>query len=136
GTRFVFNYLSGHGAWQEDGKASQMFGRVKGQAEKALASNFPSLATYNFRPAGILPTRPIPEASFLYRCGTPIMKAIRLVAPSMVITTEQLARGMIEAALQGSTGSIPGWEGKGKPGDKGVFDNEEIKVLAKTSPLS
>jgi hypothetical protein len=28
--KFVFNYLSGLGADQRDGKASQMFGRVKG----------------------------------------------------------------------------------------------------------
>jgi hypothetical protein len=60
---------------------------------------------------------------------------MRRLAPSYVINTDILARGMIEAALKGSSGSIEGWDGKGKVGNVGVFDNEEIKKLAKGSAL-
>lgn len=60
---------------------------------------------------------------------------MRALAPSYVINTDTLARGMIEAALTGSSGSIEGWEGKGKVGNSGVFANEEIKKLSKGSVL-
>lgn len=46
-----------------------------------------------------------------------------------------LARAMIEAALRGGNGSIEGWEGKGKVGNEGVFENADIKRLAEETPI-
>lgn len=113
--------------------------RATGRAERDLAalpisdSTFSSLAPYSFRPAGIVPVAPIPEASYLYR--NPILsglvRAVGFVAPSLVISTPELAKGLIEVALKGGSGSIGGWPGKGAVGNEGVFENEEIKRLAK-----
>ena len=55
---------------------------------------------------------------------------VRPLLKKQSIDTATLARGMIEAAVKGSSGMIPGWEGKGRVGNEGVFDNEEIKALA------
>lgn len=52
------------------------------------------------------------------------------------IDTDVLALGMVEAVLKGSSGVIPGWEGKGKAGDAGTFNNTEIIKLAKGSLLA
>ena len=80
--KFVFCYVSGAGAAQAEGKAGQMFGRVKGRAERALAElNEQSglgarLATYSFRPAGIEPVAPVPEASRLQRWLYPVVSGV------------------------------------------------------------
>ncbi|BGP31320.1 hypothetical protein JCM10296v2_003084 [Rhodotorula toruloides] len=139
--KFVFAYLSGMGADQREGKARAMFGRIKGDAERQLAQlpaqGYPSLATYSFRPAGILSSSPDPEASLAY--NRPFLQsAVRTlgrVFPAMVTDAPVLARAMIEAALRGGNGSIEGWEGKGKVGNEGVFENADIKRLAEESPL-
>ncbi|ORY78464.1 nucleoside-diphosphate-sugar epimerase [Leucosporidium creatinivorum] len=138
--KLVFCYLSGHGADQEK-PVSAMFGRVKGAPKKlgvqelALLPPTLPLAPYTFRPAGIAPLHPIPDATWANRNLKFLFPLFRCVAPSYVINTDTLARGMIEAALKGSSGTIEGWEGKGKVGNAGVFDNEEIKQLAKGSVL-
>lgn len=61
---------------------------------------------------------------------------MRAVYPAAVITTKDLANGMLQVALTGGSGSVPGWEGKGKAGDAGVFDNQEIKKLARGAEKS
>ncbi|CEQ40598.1 SPOSA6832_02220, partial [Sporobolomyces salmonicolor] len=134
--KLVFAYLSGAGTDQREGKAWQMFGRVKGRAEKDLAllpaSGYPSLAVYNFRPAGIVPIHPVPEAPALYR--SPILlgliKGLGLLSAKWTVRTDELAKGMIEVCMKGASGEVPGWAGKGKVGNDGVFDNLEIKMLA------
>jgi hypothetical protein len=63
--KFVFAYLSGDGANQIPEKNWNMFGRVKGKAEKALAElGEEGLVAYSFRPAVILPIQPIPESDW------------------------------------------------------------------------
>ncbi|KAK6522376.1 hypothetical protein TWF281_002941 [Arthrobotrys megalospora] len=55
--KFKFVYISGRGA-DQNGKASQMFGRVKGDAERLLlgiASNKNTFSVYNLRPGAIDP---------------------------------------------------------------------------------
>ncbi|GAA6057432.1 hypothetical protein JCM3770_002461 [Rhodotorula araucariae] len=133
--KFVFAYLSGAGTDQREGKAAQMFGRVKGKAEKLLAElpsqGYPSLAVYSFRPAGIIPIHPVPEAPFFYRPPfLSLMKGLGALYPPAVIKTDVLGRGMLETVLKGAAGTLPGWPGKGAVGNEGVFDNEEIKKLA------
>lgn len=151
----TLSVFTGQGADQEK-PVSAMFGRVKGRlpwpnrsqsvadplphpgrAEKELASISSSLpiAPYSFRPAGIAPIHPIPEAAFLNRAANYLFPIFRRLAPSFVINADVLARGLLEVALRGSSGEVEGWEGKGGVGNEGVFTSEEIKVLAKSSPV-
>ncbi|GAA5822171.1 hypothetical protein JCM11251_004880 [Rhodosporidiobolus azoricus] len=139
--KFVFAYVSGEGADQREGKSWQMFGRVKGKAERTLASlpssGAPHLAPFSFRPGGIDPIHSVPDAHFFYRPPFSVLFwGMRKFLPSLMIRTDVLAHGMIEACLRGSSGHIDGWEGKGQVGNEGVFNNEEIKRLAgsKTAP--
>ena len=104
-----------------------------GRAERDLAllpSKYPTLATYSFRPAAILPVAPVPEVPFVVKIANAIFPVIRPLIKSHVIDTPVLARGMIEAALKGASGAIKGWDGKGKAGNENVFANEDIKALA------
>ncbi|MCJ1350274.1 MAG: hypothetical protein MMC33_000255 [Icmadophila ericetorum] len=131
--KFVFCYLSGQGADQREGKAYAMFGRVKGRAEAELAalqSTLPTLAVYSFRPAAIIPIHPTPDAATLQRVGNVIGPWLGKVKKNLVIYTDVLARGMLNAAARGASGRIEGWEGKGGVGNEGVFENVEIKKLA------
>lgn len=111
-----------------------------GRAEAALAAlptSSPTLpiAPYSFRPAGIAPIHPTPDAPAIYRYLNWLFPVVGALLPTAIIKTDVLARGMLEVALKGSSGAVPGWEGKGQPGNKGVFDSEEIKKLAKGSVL-
>lgn len=104
-----------------------------GRAEAALAAlrSLPTLTTYSFRPAGIVPVAPVPESGFLQRViGPPLFAVMGVLSPGLLIKTDVLATGMIEAVLRGASGEIAGWEGKGARGDRGVFENDEIKRLA------
>lgn len=104
-----------------------------GRAEAQLAllqHELPNLAVYSFRPAGILPIHPTPDAKSLQKFANVVGPWIGRVSKSLVIYTDVLARGMINAALKGASGTIEGWEGKGKVGNEGVFDNLEIRRLA------
>lgn len=153
--KFVFGYLSGEGTDQREGKASQMFGRIKGssstlfdmqtllltncphnagKAERILAElpseGYPSLAVFSFRPAGIVPIRPNPEAQWWFGPAMAAVKGLGALYPPFAIKTDVLGRGMLEAVIKGRSGSVPGWPGKGLPGNEGVFRNEELKRLA------
>ncbi|KAJ3004836.1 hypothetical protein HKX48_001029 [Thoreauomyces humboldtii] len=134
GKKFVFAYLSGEGTVQ-DGKSSQLFARVKGKAEVALANlplAFPSLETYSFRPAGIINTQPVPDAGMMQRTLAPIAPFLGLFLKSHMISTPDLANGMIEAVVRASAGTLKTeWPSKGALGDANVFHNEEIKKLAR-----
>lgn len=111
---------------------------MTGNAEKDLAGLAESLpiAPYSFRPAGIAPINPIPEAALLNRVAMRLFPLLRMVMPSFIINTDVLARGLIEVAVNGSSGEMKGWEGKGKVGNSGVFTNEEIKLVAASSPIA
>ncbi|GAA6006320.1 uncharacterized protein JCM10292_002647 [Rhodotorula paludigena] len=132
--KFVFGYLSGEGTDQREGKASQMFGRIKGKAERILAAlpseGYPSLAVFSFRPAGIVPIRSNPEAQWWFGPAMAAVKGLGALYPPFAIKTDALGRGMLEAVIKGRSGSVPGWLGKGLPGNEGVFRNEELKRLA------
>jgi len=45
------------------------------------------------------------------------------------VEADVLAKGMIRACFEGGGGVIPGWEGKGREGNEGVFENVEIRRL-------
>ncbi|KAK4700247.1 hypothetical protein P7C70_g6001, partial [Phenoliferia sp. Uapishka_3] len=131
GEKFVFCFLSAATANQAVGKAWGEAGRVRGEAEAtlvALTSTLP-LATYFFRPAPVRSSNPtVPFTTF---------QNIRFYLMSrFVIDDDVISNAMIQAALQGGSGEIEGWEGKGKPGNEGAFGIGEMKLLAAESVLA
>ena len=105
GERFKFVYISGEGADPTE-KSSQMFGRVKGRAEKdllALAATRPALSVYNLRPGAIDPMGNDPRnkpfsimADLPIRIFGPIFK---IAYPSMHTPTKSLAEASIRLAV-------------------------------------
>lgn len=93
----AFLYVSGAGT---GGKA--MWAQVKGRTEDALRGLFP--AAYMVRLALLRPVHGEVSrtrwARVLYAVLGPIAPVIQALAPSMVITTEELGRAMIRAARQ------------------------------------
>ena len=113
----AFSFLSGSGA-DPTGKSRIAFARYKGEAENALiAAGFPRV--YLFRPAYIYPVEPRQEPSFSYRLMRAIYPAFQLLFPNQVIRADDLARAMVDVAVQGT--------------DRGskVFENREIRAMIK-----
>src|SRR6266853_5164749 len=100
------------------GKSRMAFARYKGEAEKALlAAGFPCV--YIFRPAYIYPVEPRKEPNLSYRLLRMIYPVFRVLFPNQVIPTDDLARTMVDAAVQGS--------GEGRTL---VLENRDIRRLA------
>jgi uncharacterized protein YbjT (DUF2867 family) len=93
-----FSFLSGNGA-DSTGKSRIPFARYKGEAENALlAAGFPH--TYIFRPAYIYPVEPRKEPNFTYRLMRTMYPVFRAVFPNQVIRADDLARAMVDVAVQ------------------------------------
>src|SRR6202158_5443737 len=113
----TFAFLSGSGA-DPTGGSRMAFARYKGEAEKALsAAGFPRV--YIFRPAYIYPVQPRREPNFSYRLLRAIYPAFRVLFPNQVIRADDLARTMVDVAMQGS--------GEGR---QLVLENRDIRHLA------
>jgi uncharacterized protein YbjT (DUF2867 family) len=113
----AFSFLSGSGA-DLTGQSRIAFARYKGEAEKALlAAGFPRV--YIFRPAYIYPVEPRKEPNFGYRLLRWIYPVFRLLFPNQVIQADDLARAMVDAAVEG-TGKTPGM----------IFENSDIRAMA------
>ena len=98
-----FSFLSGSGA-DPTGQSRMPYARYKGEAEKQLlAAGFPRV--YIFRPAYIYPVEPRKEPSFSYRLLRGVYPAFRALFPNQVIRANDLARVMVDAAVQGITQS-------------------------------
>jgi uncharacterized protein YbjT (DUF2867 family) len=113
----AFSFLSGSGA-DPTGRSRIAFARYKGEAENALlAAGFPSV--YLFRPAYIYPVEPREEPNFSYRLLRAIYPAFRFLFPNQVIRADDLARAMVDVAVQRS--------------DRGakVFENRDIRAMVK-----
>src|SRR5580692_689828 len=113
----AFSFLSGSGA-DPTGRSRMAFARYKGEAEKALlAAGFPCV--YLFRPAYIYPVEPRNEPNFSYRLLRAIYPAFQLLFPNQVIRADDLARAMVDVAVQGT--------------DRGrrVFENRDIRGMVK-----
>jgi uncharacterized protein YbjT (DUF2867 family) len=116
----TFALLSGSGA-DPTGRSRMAFARYKGEAETASsAAGFPRV--YIFRPAYIYPVQPRREPNVSYRLLRAIYPAFRVLFPNQVIPADDLARTMVDAAVQG-----PG-EGRTL-----VLENRDIRRLAVTS---
>ena len=112
----AFAFLSGSGA-DPAGRSRMSFARYKGEAENALlARGFSSV--YIFRPAYIYPVTPRQEPNFGYRLLRAIYPAFRVLFPSQVIRADDLARAMVEVAVQ-------------EPGDRRgpIFENRDIQAI-------
>jgi uncharacterized protein YbjT (DUF2867 family) len=113
----AFSFLSGNGA-DPTGRNRLPFARYKGEAENALlAAGFPHV--YLFRPAYIYPVEPRKEPNFSYRLLRAIYPAFQLLFPNQVIRADDLARAMVDVAIQGT--------------DLGakVFENRDIRAMVK-----
>jgi uncharacterized protein YbjT (DUF2867 family) len=114
GADFVF--LSGSGA-DPTGKSRIAFARYKGEAENALlAAGFH--AVYIFRPAYIYPVKPRKEPNLGYRLLRAIYPVFRMLFPSQVIRADDLARVMVDVAVQGI-----------KEPKASVFENKDIRAM-------
>jgi uncharacterized protein YbjT (DUF2867 family) len=119
----AFSFLSGSGA-DPTGQSRLPYARYKGQAEKALlAAGFPHV--YIFRPAYIYPVEPRKEPNFSYRLLRGIYPAFRVLFPNQVIRADDLARVMVDAAVQGT----PQRDGP-------VFENRDIRAMVASSATS
>jgi uncharacterized protein YbjT (DUF2867 family) len=113
----AFSFLSGSGA-DPTGRSRIPFARYKGEAENALlAAGFPSV--YLFRPAYIYPVEPRKEPNFSYRLLRASYPAFQLLFPNQVIRSDDLARAMVDVAVQRT--------------DRGakVFENRDIRAMVK-----
>jgi uncharacterized protein YbjT (DUF2867 family) len=94
----TFSFLSGSGA-DPTGRSRMRFARYKGEAEKVLlAAGF--LRVYIFRPAYIYPVEQRKEPNLSYRLLHVIYPAFRVLFPNQVIRADDLARAMVDVALQ------------------------------------
>ncbi len=84
------------------------------------AAGFPRV--YMFRPAYIYPVQPRREPNVSYRLLRAIYPVFRMLFPNQVIPADDLARTMVDAAVQGS--------GEGRTL---VLENRDIRRLALTS---
>jgi uncharacterized protein YbjT (DUF2867 family) len=119
----AFSFLSGNGA-DPTGQSRLPYARYKGEAEKALlAAGFPHV--YIFRPAYIYPVEPRQEPNLSYRLLRGIYPAFRVLFPSQVIRADDLARVMVDAAVQGTP------QGGGP-----VFENRDIRAMVASGATS
>jgi uncharacterized protein YbjT (DUF2867 family) len=112
----AFSFLSGSGA-DPTGRSRMPYARYKGEAETALlAAGFARV--YIFRPAYIYPVEPRKEPNFSYRLLRGVYPAFRLLFPNQVVRADDLARVMVDAAVQGTLQR----EGS-------VFENRDIRAI-------
>ena len=109
----VFCFLSGQGADSKE-KSRIMFARDKGIAENILLKlNFKK--TYIFRPGYIYPVIPRNEPNFIYRLMRILYKIFFKIFPEMGVTSEKLAKTMVEVAFQ--------------QGEQVIFENKRIRLF-------
>ena len=110
-----FVFVSGEGA-DQSGKTKALFGRVKGKAEKDL-SELPFEKLIITRPGGIQPITKNPRAPFLYKIFYFFFPVFRILIPSKLITSVELAKAIL-VAIKTKTGKI-------------ILNNKELKELLK-----
>jgi uncharacterized protein YbjT (DUF2867 family) len=99
----TFIYVSGAGTDGSE-RGRTMWARVKGRTENTLLS-LPFKAAYMFRPGAVIPLHGIRSSTrwynVIYAVTKPIYPLLRRLAPTMVTTTEELARAMLAVARNG-----------------------------------
>lgn len=133
GEKMNFIYISGEGANMNEAKAGQMFGRIKGRAERELlelGSDSTALNVYNIRPAIINP-----QGNYLQeraptlqdRASTGLGAIFGVVWKSFVIPTDRLAKVCVNLAV-GDGQPVP--EGVGVEAEGRLLRNTAIRELA------
>jgi uncharacterized protein YbjT (DUF2867 family) len=97
--KMVFIYVSGTGTNSSE-KGRMMWARVKGKTENALLRM--PFAAYMFRPGFIEPAHGETSRTKLYRAffaiAKPLLLLLRRLFPNHILTTEQIARAMLNLA--------------------------------------
>lgn len=94
----IFLFVSGEGADVTE-KSRTIFARIKGKAENALmAMKIKNLCIV--RPGGIQPITPNPNMPFVYKLFLPLFPVMKLIYPSMVITSVQLGKVILKIIKQ------------------------------------
>jgi len=122
--QMTFIFVSGAGAdGSEQGRL--MWARVKGRAENGVA-RLPFKAAYTFRPGVIQPLHGVTSRTGWYRAlyvvMGPVLTAMRWVAPSFVLTTEQIGLAMLEVARRGAP--------------KRILEAGDISRIARALPMT
>ena len=95
--KMVFIYVSG-AATDSSEKGRMMWARVKGKTENVLL-RMPFAAAYMFRPGFIEPAQGETSRTKLYRVlfvfAKPLLPLLRAIFPNQILTTEQIARAML-----------------------------------------
>lgn len=104
----VFVYVSGAGT-DSSGQSKAMWARVKGQTENDL-QKLPFAGVYLFRPAFIQPLHGAQSKTvsyrWLYQLSRPLIPLIQRFFESYFLTTESIARAMLNAARIGHGRSV------------------------------
>jgi uncharacterized protein YbjT (DUF2867 family) len=99
----TFIYVTGAGTDATE-QGSRMWARIKGKTENDL-QKLPFKAAYMFRPAGIQPLYGVRSKTAwvqtFYVATSPLLSALRRLAPGIMTTTEQMGRAMIVVARRG-----------------------------------
>ena len=106
-------FLSGQGADLKE-KSWIPFAKFKGMAENHLMS-LDLGGLYIFRPGYIYPVVKRKEPNLSYRIFRSLYPFMNKIAPSMSITSENLAKTMFKAGMQGA--------------QKTIMENQEIKMV-------
>lgn len=117
--RMTFVYVSGAGTDSTE-KGRTMWARVKGTTENALLA-LPFESSYMVRPAFIQPMHGIKAKAKLYRVfyalSSPFYPLWKVIAPTLVTTTEDVGKAMIEIAKHGA--------------EKRVLENDDLNAIAR-----
>src|ERR1700685_1147755 len=117
----TFIYVSGTGTDSSE-KGRMMWARVKGKTENALL-RLPFAAAYMFRPGFIEPAHGEISRTKLYRIlftfAKPLLPLLRRLFPNQILTTEQIARAMLNLATH--------------PYPKHILEIKDIRAVAELS---
>jgi uncharacterized protein YbjT (DUF2867 family) len=112
----TFVFLSGMGADSKE-KSKTLFAWVKGKTENAL-QKMPFKKLYIARPGGIVPSHPRDNYTFIEKVMVGVVKLMKLFAPKAVITSDQLAKAMLNMVKNGS--------------DKIIHENKDLRELIRS----
>ena len=111
----TFCYVSGTGTDStEQGRI--MWARVKGKTENELLK-LPFKQVFNFRPAGLQPTKGLKNTLPFYKYLSWLIPVVRLILPDSFSTLRELGLAMINATSRGYS--------------KNLLEVKDIKSLAK-----
>lgn len=112
----TFCYVSGAGTDSSE-KGRSMWARVKGKTENDLMK-LPFKKAFMFRPGFIEPTKGLKNTLKLYKYLGWLVPVFKTLAPSTVVSLQEIGRAMIHATTKGY--------------EKNILEIKDIKALAKS----